>query len=458
LTAMMEPESTISLCPVCLKRVPALREASGDRVYLTKDCPDHGHFKTLIWEGPPTFESWKRPKIPTTPPVTYRPVERGCPFDCGLCPDHRQRSCTIILEVTRRCNLACSFCYADSGGKESPDPDLETIRTWYESAARAGGNCHIQLSGGEPTLRDDLPEVVGMGRERGFMFIQVNTNGLRFGRDDDFVKELKSAGLDSVFLQFDSLSAGGWERIRGRNLLNEKLAAIDACGRHGLGVVLVPTLVPGTNTEEIGDLVKKAIEFSPVVRAIHFQPVSYFGRFPTPPGDRDRMTLPSLMRAIEAQTGGLMKVEDFTPPGCENARCSFHATYLVREGGAVQLLSGGASCCSTEPQPAEEGAARTIARVARQWSAPKDPHLPVLPMAEPSATSAGTAPLLSLDEFLAQARQRTFAVSAMAFQDVWNLDLDRLRDCCIHIMTPQGKLAPFCAYNLTASDGRALYR
>ncbi len=138
LKAMFNFDRTDSLCPVCLRRLPATRQEEGDRIFLIKDCPDHGRFKTLIWEGSPAFASWKRPKIPATPSVCYRPVDRGCPFDCGLCPDHRQRSCTILLEVTSRCNLSCSFCYADSKGQPASDPDPETIKKWYASAARAG--------------------------------------------------------------------------------------------------------------------------------------------------------------------------------------------------------------------------------------------------------------------------------------------------------------------------------
>jgi 7,8-dihydro-6-hydroxymethylpterin dimethyltransferase len=452
---MMGIEATMSLCPVCLKRIPAGLEREDANVYLVKDCPDHGHYRTLIWEGTPAFNGWKRPKIPTTPPLPYRPIERGCPFDCGLCPDHRQRSCTIILEVTGSCNLACAFCYAGSGTKAYKDPDLSVIRKWYRSAFDAGGNCHIQISGGEPTLRDDLPEIVRMGRECGFSFIQINTNGLRLASDNGFTGALKSAGLDSVFLQFDALNPKSYQRIRGRNLLDEKMAAIEACGRHGLGVVLVPTLVPGVNTHEIGALIKRGLALAPVVRAIHFQPVSYFGRFPEIPADENRITLPRLMRAIEDQTGGLLRTSDFKPPGCENALCSFHANYLIMEGGDLRLLGGGAPCCKTEPEPAEEGAARTVSRVARQWSAPPEPD-PRIP--KERGIPAGSGQLLSLDDFLLQARRNTFSVSAMAFQDVWSLDLERLRDCCIHIMTPDGELVPFCAYNLTSVDGRSLYR
>ena len=450
---MTAPDNTLSLCPVCLRRIPAQRTAAGEKVYLLKNCPEHGSFQTLIWDGYPHFQSWKRPKIPTTPPFTHRSVAKGCPFDCGLCPDHRQRSCTIMLEVTERCNLSCSFCYADAGG-HTDDPDLETIEEWYRSAAKAGDRCNIQLSGGEPTLRDDLPEIVAMGRKYGFSFIQLNTNGIRLAEDSGFIRKLKTAGLDSIFLQFDGVTPQTHKKIRGRNLTGEKLAAVSACGDHDVGVVLVPTLVPGCNTEEIGALIQKAMTLSPVVRGIHFQPVSYFGRFPRSPSDSDRITLPRLMRAIESQTKGLMSARDFKPPGCENALCSFHATYFLTDNGKPRLLGEGVPCCGLAPEPAEEGAARTIASVAKQWSFPMDP-LPMAPR-EPSLKSPDT--MVSLDDFLLSARRNSFSVSAMAFQDVWNLDLERLRDCCIHVMKPNGELVPFCAYNLTAADGQRLYR
>ncbi len=193
---------------------------------------------------------------------------------------------------------------------------------------------------------------------------------------------------------------------------------------------------------------------SPVVRGIHFQPVSYFGRFPKAPSDEDRMTLPRLMRAIESQTQGLMKAGDFKPPGCENAFCSFHASYLLMENGTLRLLGDKASCCDTTPEPAEEGAAKAVARVAQQWSKPSGP----LPMAPRKSDFQTSEKMLTLDDFLLYALQNTFSVSAMAFQDVWNLDLERLRDCCIHVMKPNGELVPFCAYNLAAADGRGLYR
>jgi len=455
-------EKTESLCPVCSDRIPAQREFKGEDVFLVKTCPSHGDFRTLIWRGPPSFERWARPKVPTTPPVIHTEVLRGCPFDCGLCADHRQRSCTVIMEVTQRCDLHCSFCYADSGNVRREDPPLDLISTWFEAMAAAGKACNIQVSGGEPTTRDDLPAIIARGRDLGFFFIQINTNGIRLGQDPGYVRDLKKAGLSSVFLQFDGTEEEIYLRVRGRRLLEEKRRAIEICKKQGIGVVLVPTIIPGVNDHNLGDILKQALEWSPVVRAVHFQPVSYFGRYPAPPKDEDRVTLPELMRAIEKQSGGKFRVDDFRPPGCENALCSFHGNYLILSDGSVRSLQKpfGETCCS-DLEKAEEGATQSISYVARQWAAPSltgERSVSSECGSSSSAGCSGSTDFISLDDFISRARTHTFSISAMAFQDAWSVDLERVRDCCIHVMTPDRRLIPFCAYNLTDVQGHALYR
>lgn len=447
---------TESVCPVCLNRIPAERAVSGERVDLVKTCPDHGTFRAVVWNGRPGLGEWRRPKTPSALRPVSHEAQRGCPFDCGLCPEHRQRSCTVLMEVTRRCNLRCTVCFAGSHPQEAADPRLAEIRDWYRTAWSLAGGSNIQLSGGEPTLRDDLPDIVAAGRAAGFGFIQLNTNGIRLAADGAFVRALKDAGLASVFMQFDGTDDAVHVQLRGRPLADLKRRAIDACADHGIGVVLVPTLVPGVNTGRIGSLLRVAIGLSPAVRGVHFQPISYFGRYPGPADDAARITLPELMAAIERQSDGMFKVADFRPPGCENAQCSFHADYLVLPGGRVRgLQSAGpfSSCCA--PIPAEEGARRAMAHVSRQWAAPERKAA--------AADSGGTggfpasAPM-RLDDFLDRARTHVFTVSAMAFQDAWTMDLERLRECCIHVLDPIRGLVPFCAFNLTAADGRTLYR
>ncbi|MDD3826200.1 MAG: radical SAM protein [Anaerolineae bacterium] len=449
--------ATESVCPKCLARIPAWRVLRDGNVYLRKTCPEHGEFQAVVWRGEPAYTSWVRPKIPAYPKNPFTAIERGCPFDCGLCPEHRQHTCTALLEVTQRCDLGCAFCFARSGSAAEPDPDLDVIEGWYRRLLDAGGPFNVQLSGGEPCVRDDLPDIVALGRTLGFDFIQVNTNGLRFARDPEYVRRLRDAGLASVFLQFDGTENCIYETLRGRRLLADKCAAIERCAEHGLGVVLVPTLVPGVNIANVGDIVLFALEQLPAVRGVHFQPVSYFGRYPQSPADGDRVTIPEVIRAIEEQTEGLVSRQTFRPSGCENATCSFHGNFVLMPDGSLQSWThhrAQSSCCC-QPEPAEEGAAKTREFTARYWSHPQAGE----PAAGTNPAPPGAGPSLGgWDILLARARTHAFTISGMAFQDAWTLDLERLRDCCIHTVSPEGNIIPFCAYNLTSCQGHALYR
>lgn len=451
--------STASLCPHCLRRIPAIREQQGETVYQVKQCPDHGTFRTAIWRGPVPFSTWMRPKKPSTPHQTFTAIKEGCPFDCGLCPSHGQHTCTALIEITSRCNLHCPVCFADAGaGGEATDPSLDRISFLYDRILEISGPCNIQLSGGEPTVREDLAAIIDLGRSKGFQFIQLNSNGLRLAADPNYAVALQQAGLASVFLQFDGVSAAPHVALRGRDLREIKEQAIQHCAAAGLAVVLVPTLVPGINTGEIGAIIDYATRFAPTVRGVHFQPISYFGRYPQAPADADRLTLPELLGLIESQSNKAIRIEHFAPPACEHALCSFHGNFLIGEQGNLTPLSGQQAACCASGEPAAsiptalEGRGKSVAFTARQWS------LPTLATTCACTTETTAQPMDDLDRFLLRARTHTFSVSAMAFQDVWNLDLERLQGCCVHVISPAGNLIPFCAYNLTASTGRSLYR
>lgn len=439
LISTVESLSTESLCPECLQRIPAHRVFEGDKVYLVKHCPKHGEYRTLLWRGSPLWDSWVRPTIPTPPKECFTQVEKGCPFDCGLCKDHYKTTCTALIEVTQRCNLNCRFCFANAG-TELDEPSLAVIEGWFKNVLAASGPVNIQLSGGEPTLRNDLPEIVDMGRKLGFNFIQLNTNGLRLAEDPSFVSRLKEAGLSSVFLQFDGTEDSIYQSIRGRGLFDLKAKAIESCAQYEIGVVLVPTLIPGINTHNIGGIIKFALKNHPVVRGVHFQPVSYFGRIPQEPTDEDRITLPEVLQAIEDQTDGLIKVGNLKP---HNGRCSFSGNFTRLPDGSLKPIINN-SCC-TRPERADELARKTRTFVARQWSGTETPTIQ-----SPSSSS--------WDNLIQQLKTYAFSISGMAFQDVWNIDIDRLKNCCIHVVSADGKLIPFCAYNLTDKNGHSIYR
>ena len=238
---------TKSVCPICLRTIDAERAVAGDGfVHLIKTCPEHGFFDTLIWEGSADeYLAWGGA-------CSGGEADDGCPNNCGLCAEHRSEGCCVLLELTRRCNLRCPVCFASAGGEG--DLGLDEIARLYDRLMARGGPFNIQLSGGEPTIRGDLPEIVRLGRERGFTFFQLNTNGLRLASEAGYAEELREAGVSCAFLQFDGLRPASYEALRGRDISAEKLRAVDNCAAAGLPVVLVPTLAPGVNEDEIGGI------------------------------------------------------------------------------------------------------------------------------------------------------------------------------------------------------------
>ncbi len=498
---------TASVCPVCLGPAPAERVAVGDTVLLVKRCPEHGEFSAPVWRGEPAFTGWVRPKIPTSRrgPGTERVF--GCPRDCGLCPDHGQHTCTLLIEVTQRCNLRCPVCFASAGGggersegadsgpgggdaresRREDDPTLGELVARLAVLRPRAGDANIQLSGGEPTLRDDLPQLVTAVRGLGYPFVQLNTNGLRLAHEAGYAARLAAAGLDSVFLQFDGPDDAATARLRGLPLHADKVRAVDACAAAGLGVVLVCTVAGGVNDHCLGDIVRFGLARVPAVRGAHFQPVSFFGRYEgfgapggapactddradgrTPDDLREaaRITLPEVMRAVRDQTGGLIPLSHLHPPGCEHAQCSFSGTFMAHEDGRLEPAGG--ACCGTggnggngtgaggispAPIPAALGAERARAFVRRQWKAPGPPA----GAGATGGSAPATPPRDDFERFLARAGRR-FTVSGMAFQDAWTLDTERLRGCCIHVAAPDGRMVPFCAWNLTSVDGTPLHR
>ena len=410
---------TLSVCPQCLKTIKAYRVVKDDGVYLIKICPEHGRFQVLIWEGSRnSYENWGKNIQPADQVPLTKPVERGCPLDCGLCEKHERKGCCVLLEVTKRCNLGCPVCFASAGDDTNGDPSLEQIGKQMDYLMSHGGPFNLQLSGGEPTVREDLEAIICMGKEKGFSFFQLNTNGIRLAQEEGYA---------------------------------EKLRAIDACEKAGLGIVLVPVLAPGVNEQDLGELVRFAKSRMPVIRGIHIQPLSYFGRCIE---DKEgyRITIPRVLRLLEKQTGGEMKAEHFTGGNATNPYCTFQSNYFKQEDGRLQpMVHGTARATATSAQAREA--------VARQWSGC---------CCEKSKEETGgccgeqtgqfTLDTSSFDAFLENIHKNTLAISGMVFQDSYTLDLERLRRCYILETDSRYGMVPFCAYNLTAEDGRSLYR
>ncbi|NTW71402.1 MAG: radical SAM protein [Eubacteriaceae bacterium] len=443
----------MSICPVCGEKVESQKVAEEDKVYLIKNCPQHGNFKSLIWKGNLSYDKWNIPGNNTKPFHANTKVDKGCPYDCGLCENHKQQACCVLIELTDKCNQHCPFCFAnakkindrmhqENDCIENTDPTLEEIKGIYEFLLEQSPDrpFNIQLSGGEPTLREDLPQIISLGRKLGFPYIQINTNGRILAEDSNYVKMLKEAGLSSVFLQFDGTNDEIYLKTRGENLLDIKKKAIANCAKQELGVVLVVTVVPNINVDNLGKIIQYVMDNTPYIRGVHFQPVSYFGRFPKEPDDEDRITIPQLIQGIVEGTNGKISSGDFIPLLTGHAMCSFHGNFVVMEDGSLASISADPkdACCSNK----EKAIVNARNFIAKKWSFSKrhNDRIEISPMTRDNNFD-------EWDLFVNRINNHGFSVTAMAFQDKWNLDLERLQKCRVHIATKDKKLIPFCAYN-----------
>src|SRR5436190_4231435 len=209
---------TTSLCEDCLALVPAKLIGEDGGVYLLKRCREHGVQKTLISDDVDYWKSqkdWLKPGDRPLSPQTR--TDHGCPYDCGLCPDHEQHSCLAIIEVNEACNLSCPVCFADSSTRRTGHRPLAQIESMMDTLVASEGEPDLlQLSGGEPTIHPQFFEILEAARRRPIRHLMVNTNGLRIAREPGFAERLAEyrPGFE-VYLQFDSLKREALMALRG---------------------------------------------------------------------------------------------------------------------------------------------------------------------------------------------------------------------------------------------------
>jgi uncharacterized radical SAM superfamily Fe-S cluster-containing enzyme len=328
---------TRSLCPECRRLVDAQELIRDGAVYLRKWCPEHGWHEALVsssadWH----LDSLKYNKPGAIPFEFATTTERGCPHDCGLCPEHQQHTCLALIEITTRCNLSCPTCFADAG--QGHDLTVAQVETMLDRLLEAEGQPEVlQLSGGDPTVHPQLLEILAAAQARDIEYVMLNTNGLRLAEEPDFVQELARYS-PFVYLQFDGLAASTYRTLRGRDLLATKQRALDNLAEAGLYAVLVATVVEGVNDGEIGELLSFGLEH-PAVLGVCYQPVTYAGRCLHHRDPLQRTTLPDVLQALETQTDGLFRVSDFRPVPCPHPACSASTyAYVDGQGKSRQVI------------------------------------------------------------------------------------------------------------------------
>lgn len=419
---------TTSLCPDCLDPVPGRYKVVDGRIELERTCPEHGTASPVVWHDAEHWR-WAGEHAP-------EPIDQG---DLQVLNDH---ACLAVVEVTQRCNLECSYCFAASG-PHGEHRSTDEILDLLDVVARDGSPRPIQFSGGEPTIRDDLPDLVEAAHERGFDHIEVNTNGIRLARDLTYAPALKEAGVTAIYLQFDGFEPETYQATRDRaDLPGIKADAIDACREAGLPVILVCTVVPGVNEHELGDIVTYALANQEVIRSVNLQPVAHVGRYAKNDG---RFSLDEVARVLSEQLGWL-EPRDLRPVPCCSAYCQ-SATALLPDGdgGAVPLT-----------RYVDDALWDQLAGLVdeRDWME----LLAGTPDAQDRSAFVAACCGIEVPGGAETLIEEILPVGITGFMDADAADVDRLGQCCIAVPTHEDGMVPFCAYNMTTRDGRYKFR
>ena len=433
---------TRSICPVCRRVIDAQVLLRDGRVYMRKRCPEHGWTEALINSDARYYVESQRFNKPGSIPRQFSTeVKDGCPLDCGLCPEHKQHTCSALVEVNTGCNLACPTCFANAG--HGFNLTMEEVERMLDRYVELEGRPEVvQFSGGEPTIHPQIIPMLRLAQEKGIRHVMLNTNGVRIARDDRFLAELGEV-RPFVYLQFDGLEDRTYRILRGQDLAETKLRALDRLAEADLDVVLVPAIERGVNEHEIGAIIKFGLEH-PAVRGINFQPVTHVGRH-SGFDPMNRVTLPDVLHAAVEQTDGLFEDGDFVPVPCCFPTCSA-ITYAYVEDGTVTPLPRVLNVeeyldyITNRAFPDVPSDIRSA--LEGLWSAAS---VPGSDAAAEQFSCAGCDFLGNID--LQHLKKHIFMVRVQEFQDAYTLDVKQLMKCCVGVLVPDGRMIPFCAYN-----------
>ncbi|MEM0199328.1 MAG: radical SAM protein [Desulfurococcaceae archaeon] len=474
---------TLSVCPYCYRALPALIVEREGRVYIRRVCPEHGVIEELYYGDSSFYKrvmEFKEEGRGTR--YVYTPVKTACPFNCGLCAMHKQHTALVNLVVTNRCDLSCWYCffYSEAAGYVY-EPTLEQIREMVRSIKKQSVTVAIQLTGGEPLLREDLVDIVRILREEGVRHIQLNTNGLKFARlylEDpakavEYARSLRQAGLNTVYLSFDGVTP----KTNPKNHW-EIPFIFEVFRKAGItSVVLVPTVIKDFNTHELGAIVRFAARNIDIVRSVNFQPVSLTGFMKKREREKYRITIPELVKLIEEQTDGEIPREAWFPV---NASAVF-SRFIEGFSGEFKFEMANHPICGVGTYVYVEKSENKIKLVPITSFIDVEGLLEYLRekweelLAGSSRVVTGLKLLYTIRKFidsskapkefdiykiivnvvlrrsyeaLGELHYKLLFIGQMHFMDLYNYDIQRVQRCNIHYVVPDGRLIPFCAFNI----------
>ncbi len=494
------PKKTKSLCPECGKVLDAELFAKDGKVYMAKECPEHGKFSDVYWSDADYYlkaEKFAHDGIGLRNPCD-KTLKEGDDNAVHIVIDGNRidmLSATALanIDLTNRCNMNCPICFANANQQgyvyepsfEQVHDMLVTLRSEEPIKCTA-----VQFAGGEPTVYDRFVDVLADAKSLNFAQIQVATNGIKFAQDYEFLKASKLAGLNTIYLQFDTLRDETYMRSRGRKMLDVKMKVLENCrklneeGLHSPSIVLVPVIVTGMNDDEVGDIIKFAFDNADIIRGVNFQPVAFTGRVTQEEVSTGRFTLTDLIRCVDEQTGYATKDDWYPVPvvapiskfasaflGENKVTFTTHphcgiATYIFQDekGNAVpfprfvdiERFSSELDKIADKVDQAKFKKLYAIKLIKLLNSCVDESKMPEGLTKKKFVEMISSVMGHKSKEALASFSWKMMLIAGMHFQDSYNYDIERVRRCCIHYVTPDCRVIPFCAYNSGPEFRRAV--
>ena len=463
---------TKSICPVCKTVLDADIIEEEEKIWIRRICPEHGIFRSLYWSDADMFRRFdaynNRGKGINS---SIKPGDqKGCPYDCGICEEHASGTLLANVDVTNRCNLNCDFCFANARAcGYIYEPTFQQIEEMFVLLRnqKPVPPPAVQLSGGEPTMREDLPEIIRRAKELGFNQVQIATNGIKLAQDEELAYKLKDAGISTIYLHFDGVT-------RETNpLLEISKKAIENCRKQKIGIVLVPTIIKGKNHHEAGAIISFAADNIDVIRGVNFQPVAFTGAASDDDVVKERITIPDLLHNIEDQTKGVLMASDFYPIPCVEPIIDLVKSYTGRPqiqftahphcGAATYLFVTDGKLVPVNRMVDVDEFFKSIDVIATGLKRGGTINkyrtlLEGVKNLRPTLKNNGgekidfygliTNALIHQNfDALREFHWNALFIGTMHFMDNYNYDIDRVNRCCIHYATPDGRIIPFCTYN-----------
>jgi hypothetical protein len=495
------PRETDSLCPRCVPEVreqilsgnadwkvlvdgnpgqiPARIVEEDGEIRMKKDCPKHGSFEDVLSTDPAFFR-----RLESLYPGRDFTIPKDGLHNHGASSIKYGRGAVLTIDLTNRCNMMCNPCFMDANQVGYVhELEWEEVQKLLDDAfsIKPRRQLSVQFSGGEPTLSPHFLPAIRYARELGYFSVQCATNGVRFAQEEDFAREAAEAGLRFAYLQFDGVGNENNQHRKVGNLYDVKLRAIENLRRHGVDITLVTTIVNGVNNNQVGDILRFAIENIDKINAVAFQPVSFTGRdeeIDEETRKRQRYTLSHLAHDVKNQAGLGEPMRDWFPlsasgpfsdlkdllGGLESQwgsfKCGCHPNCGI---GTMMLVEEKTRSAVTVPAILDVDRLlsdiRAVTDSGRRkiWTA-LQVALSLLRNLRPEGIPAGLTPwkLAQIMDghtggklgFTRRNRHswRVFFVGGMWFQDLFNYDFRRTEMCIIPYATQMGEIS-FCAYN-----------